>query len=139
MQIKHDDAQEHEFQIAPMVDVVFMLIIFFMLSTVMVSKEDMELPFSLANPPGPDDRVPITPIELAIREDGTVLFNELEVGRPDDSQLSELQLRLESAIRLFGTGQPVILSPAPSTCHRRVVEVVDCCATARVQALSFAR
>ena len=138
MQIKHDDAQEHEFQIAPMVDVVFMLIIFFMLSAAMALEENKELPFSLANPPPKDERL-LLPIELAIREDGTVLFNELEVGKPNDSRLRELQLRLESAIRLFGDGQPVIIEPAPSICHRRVVEVVDCCATARVQALSFAR
>jgi biopolymer transport protein ExbD len=138
MQIKHDEAQEHEFQIAPMVDVVFMLIIFFMLSAAMVSKGNRVLPFSLSHPPPTDETRP-TPIELAIRADGTVLFNELEVGKPGDSRLSELQLRLEKAIRLFGDGQPVILSPAPSVCHRRVVEVVDCCATARVQALSFAR
>lgn len=140
MQIKHDEAQEHEFQIAPMVDVVFMLIIFFMLSAVMVSKgKEEELRMSLPHPPPTTEKPLILPIELTIQADCTVLFNELEVGKPGDVNLVELQTRLEKALQLFGDNQPVIIAPAASTPHKRVVEVVDCCATAQVKAVSFAR
>jgi biopolymer transport protein ExbD len=138
MQIKHDDVQEHEFQIAPMVDVVFMLIIFFMLSA-FARTEDRELPFSLSHPPGPPDTIPPPPIELTIQGNGTVFFNDLEVGKPDDVRLAELQARLQRALQLSGDKQPVIIAPAATAPHERVVEVVDCCATARVQALSFAQ
>ena len=135
MHIKEDEPQDQEFQIAPMVDVVFMLIIFFMLSAAVTSRE-LELGMTLPGPrPGPAP----PPIELAIREDGTVLFNDLEVGRPGDTKLEGLESRLRRAVELFGQRQPVIIEPALSALHGRVVEVVDCCATAQVKALSFAR
>jgi biopolymer transport protein ExbD len=139
MHIREDEPQDQEFQIAPMVDVVFMLIIFFMLSAAVTSRE-LELGMTLPGPrPGPFENIPPPPIELAIREDGTVLFNELEVGRPGDTKLAGLETRLRRAVELFGQRQPVIIEPAPSALHGRVVEVVDCCATAQVKALAFAR
>ncbi len=139
MHTREEEPPELEFQIAPMVDVVFMLILFFMLSATVVSREFV-LGMNLAvHPPGPNDNMPPPPIELAIREDGTVLFNELEVGKPDDVKLADLQTRLEKAIRRFGVDQPVIIEPAPAALHSRVVQVVDCCATAQVKAVSFAR
>ena len=135
MHIKEQEEQEFEFQIAPMVDVVFMLIIFFMLSAAVKSSE-YQLGMTL---PGivPGQKTPPPPIELVIREDGAVLFNELEVGKPDDTKLEELQARLKKAIELFGDEQPVIIEPKPLTIHSRVVDVVNACAAARVKSLSF--
>ncbi len=139
MHVKEDEPQDHEFQIAPMVDVVFMLVIFFMLSAAMASKED-EFRMDLAVPEvNVDETKRSPPIEIGITADGTVLFNGLEVGKPDNANLDQLQARLEKAIRLFGDGQRVILDPAPSAVHQRIMQVVDCCATAQVKALSFAR
>ena len=103
MRTKEDEPQDNEFQIAPMVDVVFMLIIFFMLSAAVTSRE-LELGMTLPSPPGPVEKIPPPPIELSIKADGTVLFNELEVGRPDDVRLEELQTRLKRVIELFGEG-----------------------------------
>ena len=87
--------------------------------------------------PGPGASF-VPPIELAIREDGTVLFNELEVGTPDDTGLSQLQTRLQRAVELFGKDQPVIIAPQAKVLHSRVVNVVDICATSGCSAVSFA-
>jgi biopolymer transport protein ExbD len=138
MHVREEEEQELEFQIAPMVDVVFMLIIFFMLSAAVKSTE-FELGMTL---PGTSSETksgtPPTPIELAIREDGAVLFNELEVAKADDREMTELQDRLKKAIQLFGDEQPVIIQPKPLTVHSRVVDVVNACAAAKVKSLSFA-
>lgn len=138
MHVREEEEQELEFQIAPMVDVVFMLIIFFMLSAAVKSTE-FELGMTL---PGTSNEkqsgTPPTPIELSIREDGAVLFNELEVGKSDDKDLQELQDRLKKAIQLFGDEQPVIIQPRPLTVHSRIVDVVNACAAANVKSLSFA-
>ena len=75
---------------------------------------------------------------LIIREDGTVLWNELEVAKPDDRDMQELQDRLKKAIQLFTDEQPVIIQPRPMTVHSRVVDVVNACAAANVKSLSFA-
>ncbi len=136
MHIQEEEEQELEFQIAPMVDVVFMLIIFFMLSAAVKSTE-FELGMTLPGTGTEGKGTPPTPIELAIKEDGSVLWNELEVGKPDDTKLEELQGRLKKALQLFGDEQPVIIEPRPMTVHSRVVDVVNACAAANVKALSF--
>ncbi len=136
MHIEEEEGQELEFQIAPMVDVVFMLIIFFMLSAAVKSTE-FELGMTLPGTGTESHGTPPTPIELAIKEDGSVLWNELEVGKADDTKLQELQERLKKAMQLFGDEQPVILEPRPMTLHSRVVDVVNACAAANVKALSF--
>ncbi len=138
MHVREEEEQELEFQIAPMVDVVFMLIIFFMLSAALQPRE-AELGMTLPGTSSETSKgTPPTPIELAIRADGTVLFNELEVGKPDDKDLQDLQDRLKKAIQLFGDDQPVIIQPQPSTVHGRIVDVVNACAAANVKSLSFA-
>jgi len=136
MHVREEEEQELEFQIAPMVDVVFMLIIFFMLSAAVKSTE-FELGLTLPGSATESKGTPPTPVELAIKEDGSVLWNELEVGKPDDTQLTELQDRLKKALQLFGDEQPVIIEPKPTTQHSRIVDVVNACAAANVKALSF--
>lgn len=136
MFIRQEEEQELEFQIAPMVDVVFMLIIFFMLSAA-VKKTEFELGMTL--PGDAPKATPQEPVEITIREDGAVLWHDLEVGKPDDVQLEELVVRLKKAIELFTDEQPVIIVPKPLTQHSRVVDVVNACAAARVKSLSFAR
>ena len=138
MHVREEEEQELEFQIAPMVDVVFMLIIFFMLSAAVKSTE-FELGMTLPGTASQTQKgTPPTPIELAIREDGAVLWNELEVAKPDDKEMQELQDRLKKALQLFGDEQPVIIQPKPMTIHSRVVDVVNACAAANVKSLSFA-
>jgi biopolymer transport protein ExbD len=138
MHVEEEEGQELEFQIAPMVDVVFMLIIFFMLSAAVKSTE-FELGMTLPGTSSETQKgTPLTPIELAIRADGTVLWNELEVGKPDDKELKDVQDRLKKSIQLFGDDQPVIIQPQPTTVHSRIVDVVNACAGANIKALSFA-
>ena len=137
MHVREEEEQELEFQIAPMVDVVFMLIIFFMLSAA-VKQTEFELGMTLPGQGQPGKASPPTPVELAIKEDGTVLFNDLEVGKPDDSKLDELTARLKNIIEKFGDEQPVIIAPQPLSVHSRVVDVVNACAAANVKSLSFA-
>ena len=79
----------------------------------------------------------MTPIEVEVREDGAVMFNQLEVGKPEDTKLEDLQARLKKALQLFGDQQPVVIEPKPKTVHGRIVDVVNACAAVGVKALSF--
>lgn len=138
MFLREEEEKGHDFQIAPMVDVVFMLIIFFML-TAAIKQTEFGLGMTLPGGEGaPGAKAPPPPIELAIREDGSVLFNDLEVGRGDDKTLEELQARLKKAVELFGEQQPVIIIPRPLVPHSRVVDVLNACAAAQIKSLSFA-
>ncbi|MEA3189376.1 MAG: biopolymer transport protein ExbD [Chthoniobacter sp.] len=120
-----------------MVDVVFVLMLFFMASAGMqiVEKElGINLPSgSAAKAGGP----PPTPIIIDISADGQVTMNNQAYGTPTDKNLTGLRDWLKNAIEQFGDKDPVIIRPAPDTKHERVMDVLNAAAAARVKNLTF--
>src|SRR6478736_3198444 len=97
------------FQIAPMVDVVFVLLLFFMASagSQIIAKElTINLPSGRASTkPGP----PKT---------------------PTSKELPDLKQWLKDTIAKFGTEDPVIIKPDPQTKHERIIDVLNAAAAA---------
>jgi len=124
-------------QIAPMVDVVFALMLFFMASAGSQQKEK-ELGIALSGTirPAPVD-VMETPIYLKLEDSGQVLFNELPVDGTKTKELNELRGRLTDVISKFGEKQPVIIVPSPNTRHERLIDVLNTCTASGVKSLSF--
>jgi biopolymer transport protein ExbD len=133
--------EEGEFglQIAPMLDVMFVLLLFFMVSAGSSAKEE-ELGIKL---PGKSvasasENVAESPIILKISKDGAVLFNDSPAAAPDDVEMKGLQERLKSVIEAIGASkQPVVISPDPDVKHERVIRVMDACSYAKVEKLAF--
>ncbi len=125
------------FQIAPMVDVVFVLMLFFMASAGMqvVEKElSINLPSGRASSrEGP----PPTPIIIDITADGEVQMNSAVYGAPGDKKLEPLRDKLKEMIDSFGDKDPVIIRPTPDTRHERVMDVLDAAGAAGVKNLTF--
>jgi len=124
------------FQIAPMVDVVFVLMLFFMASAgvQVVEKElSMNLPSSVGKP----SDVPSTPIIVDISADGRVLVNDQPYGEKEDKNLRGLREFFDNAIQQFGDKDPVIVRPAPETTHERIMDVLNAAAAAHVTKLTF--
>lgn len=125
------------FQIAPMVDVVFVLMLFFMASAGMqvVEKElGMNLPSgSSSHSSGP----PSTPIIIDISAEGQVTMNNEPYGTPTDKNLPGLRAWLKNAIERFGDKDPVIIRPASDTRHERIMDVLNAAAAAKVKNLTF--
>jgi biopolymer transport protein ExbD len=132
--------EEGEFglQIAPMLDVMFVLLLFFMVSAGSNAKEEelgIKLPGNSAAAPTPGVEVPIV---LKITEDGSILFNDSSAAAPDDIEMKGLQERLKDTIKAIGAAnQPVIISPDPKSKHDRVIRVMDACSYAGVEKLAF--
>jgi biopolymer transport protein ExbD len=125
------------FQIAPMVDVVFVLMLFFMASAGMqvVEKElSINLPSGGAGKPG---AAPITPIIIDISADGQVTMNNQAYGTPNDKNLPALREWMKNAIEQFGDKDPVIIRPMPDTRHERIVDVLNAAAASGVKNLTF--
>lgn len=124
------------FQIAPMVDVVFVLMLFFMASAGMqvVEKElGINLPSGAVAKESDTPRIPIV---IAIGSDGTVQVN----GSPYDvTTRGDLPLTREKLHDLmsYGGEDPVIIQPAPDVRHERIINVLNACASAGVRHLSF--
>ena len=123
------------FQIAPMVDVVFVLMLFFMASagSQIVSKE-----LSVNLPSGATSQsAGITPIIIEISGDGVVSMNTTSYGQPGDKNLPALRDWLKNAIDTFGDKDPVIIRPAPEAKHERIIDVLNAAAASGVKNLTF--
>lgn len=123
-------------QIAPMLDVLFVLLLYFMACAGVQIKE-MELGISLPTRGGQKFETVETPIDLKIEFNGQIYYNNLPVSNPKDKELGELKTRLYDIIQKFGEKQPVIITPAPQVKHERIVDVLNACTAAGVKSLSF--
>ena len=125
------------FQIPPMVDVVFVLMLFFMASagSQIVEKElNIELP---SRPSGANTAVQIVePIFIDVSAEGQVTMNNQSFGSPKDQNLQSLREWLKNAIEQFGE-DPVIIRPNAETRHERIIDVLDAASAAGVKRLSF--
>src|SRR4029453_13987808 len=123
------------FQIAPMVDVVFVLMLFFMAcaGSQQVEKElNVNLPAGAAS--GTSTKKPII---IDISSDGLVSINNQSYGQPSDKNLSALYDWLKNTIETFGSEDPVIIRPSPDAKHERIIQVLNAAARAQVKHLSF--
>jgi biopolymer transport protein ExbD len=121
------------FQIAPMVDVVFVLMLFFMAcagSQVVESQLNVNLPAGS----GQSGK---TPIIIDISSDGLVSINNTGYGQPNDKNLNALYDWLKNTIETFGSEDPVIIRPSPDARHERIIQVLNAAAKAQVKNLSF--
>jgi len=122
---------EFGFQIAPMLDILFVLLLFFMV-TAGAQKHEASLTTQLpGGKPGGD-----VPLEIGIDADGQVNVSGVPVSDANDHQLGPLVDRLTQVLASNAT-QPVVITPMRSTKQQRVVDVLNACAAAKVKNLAF--
>jgi biopolymer transport protein ExbD len=124
------------FQIAPMVDVVFVLMLFFMASAgaQIVEKElGINLP---SGTPAQGSATPDQPIIVLVGADGAVQINGTSYDAPTSTDLPLTREHLRDLMS-YGAKDPVIIQPAPDVRHERIVNVLNACAAAGVKKLSF--
>ena len=125
------------FQIAPMVDVVFVLMLFFMASA---GAQIVERELNINLPSGEtknNNGAPITPIIIDIGPDGSVSINSENYGNPGEKELTRLKEWLKNAVETLGDKDPVIIRPNPDAKHERIVDVLNAAAYARIKNLTF--
>ena len=130
-----------ELQIAPLIDVVFLLLIYFMVTASLIKKEgdiSFILPASVAQPEKME--LPVEAL-IEIEPDGTVVVEGLRFSQ-DDEQLQGLagHMRgLKTMALSQGSLLVITVVPAKKTIHRRIIDVMDACAAAGVDNLSFGK
>ncbi len=120
------------FQIAPMVDVVFVLMLFFMACAGWQMKA-RELNASL---PGTGVG-PTTVVVIDIASDGRVLLNDQPLGESSDHQLAGLRDWFKNARERFGIDDRVVIRPAAATRQERIIDVLNATTAAGVGKVSF--
>src|ERR1700683_3332936 len=122
---------EFGFQIAPMLDILFVLLLFFMVSAG-AQKHEASLTTQLPGG-GPSGNVPV---EVGIDDDGQVNVSGAPIDTPTDHTLPGLVDRLKGVVAANAT-TPIGVTPTRSTRHQRVVDVLNACAAAKVKNLAF--
>ena len=123
------------FQIAPMVDVVFVLLLFFMAvagSQVVPKELAINLP-SQTDPTGLREM----PIIIDISAGGVVQINGQVFDSNSTKNLTETRAWFVETIRRFGDKDPVILRPDPQARQERIIDVLNAAAAAGVKNLTF--
>jgi biopolymer transport protein ExbD len=119
------------FQIAPMVDILLFLLVFFML-TWNFSRNEAELDVKVpAAQEGKETRRPAGEVILNVKKDGAIVMNR----RPMSSE--ELLETLSRIAKLY-PDQAVILRGDENVDYRFVVDVLDICRAANIWNVAFA-
>ncbi|MEI8284343.1 MAG: biopolymer transporter ExbD [bacterium] len=130
-----------ELQIAPMIDVCFLLLFFYILTSKPV-KEESDMTMTL---PGtiPQEQTLEIPDEqrLIIQDNGQILLNDLPLDQIESHDLPALLSTLkrfkESAVA-NKTEALITLDVGDNAVHQRVVDVLNACALAGIQGVTFA-
>ena len=130
------DDDDLGFQIAPMVDVVFVLMLFFMACAEWQTKE-RELKIGLPSHPRVNQGPQEVAIVIDISPDGQVVGNNQTFGTPTDKSLGSLRDWLK-ATQSFGGEDPVYIRPSAETRHERIVDVLNACRAAGITKVGFA-
>jgi biopolymer transport protein ExbD len=141
MRLRKKDVQTVEMQMGPMIDMVFLLLVFFMVSAKPVKQEsdiNIGLPGTVAQEEAleiPDEQ------RIQIQPNGQVVLND----QPMDSPASAEMPTLLSTLKRFKESADSNKSEALITIdaddaanHERIVQVLNACAQAKITGVTFA-
>ncbi len=132
MNLRPRRQDEPEITLTPLIDVVFLMLIFFMVSTTFLRQADLEVTLPEASRE-PAERT-AEPIELAINADGEFFVN----GRAlVNSQLETVRRALEQA-RDEAPESPLLIRADARTTHQNVITAMDAASQANLSRLSIA-
>jgi biopolymer transport protein ExbD len=128
-----------ELQIAPLIDVVFLLLIYFIMAAQLIKKEgDINFVLPADVPSASQINMPVETL-IEIEADGLVRTDGLEFA-PGDELLDGLANHLRGLKAMAESQESpffVNLVPSQDAIQRRIVNVMDACAAAEVKNLTF--
>ena len=138
--LKKKPQSKPQIPIAPLIDAVFLLLIYFMVTS-SLEKQEADISFEL---PGtveqeeplelPDEQV------IEIHENGQIVVNEYSYDSPQSNRLIELQAmltRLQESSLANKTVTQVTIAPDPKTRHSRIIKVMAAVAAAGITGVNF--
>ena len=132
--------QTVEMQMGPMIDMVFLLLVFFMVTAKPI-KEESDIQIAL---PGKQEQS--EPLDMPdeqriiIAADQSVVLNDRVLASPGDKALEELVVtmkRFREASEANQSKPLVTLAPEATVPHQRVVDVLNACAIAEIKGVTF--
>ena len=141
MKTKRANEIKPEIAMTPMIDCVFLLLVFFMVSTSFQVKE-ADISFSLPGVADQSEAVEIPDEQIIqITENGNVLLNDLEYDSPNQTDMPELVKTL-TLFKMTADANKVpamiTIAPDDGVKQQRVVDVLNACTDAKITSVTFA-
>jgi biopolymer transport protein ExbD len=131
---------EEGFSLDSMLDVIFLLLIYFMVTAAFV-KEETDISLSLPSRVQQDAPLDMPEEQIIdVLADGTVLLNGQPLDRPQQSDLPQLTTTLTRFRQAAADAQVsafIIVQAEDEARHQRVMDVLNACAVARITLVSF--
>lgn len=141
MQIKRKIHPAVEMQMGPMIDMVFLLLVFFMVTAKPI-KQESDINIGLPGTVAQDEALDIPDEQrILIRTDGQVLLNELPMDSPQDEVLPTLISTLKRFKQTADANKSealVTIDAEDGSTHQRIVTVLNACAMAEITGVTFA-
>ncbi len=119
------------FQIAPMVDILLVLLVFFIVTwNFALSENELDVKIPSASK-AKESQQYVGQVVVNVKADGTIVFNRKPMS-PDD-----LREKLEQLSKLY-PDQAVILRGDQRTAYKAIVDVLDICRMANIWNVAFA-
>jgi biopolymer transport protein ExbD len=140
MQVRRRDTQLVEMQMGPMIDMVFLLLVFFMVTAKPV-KQESDVSLGLPGTVAAEEAVEL-PDEQRIRveDDGSIVLNDSVLAAPNDTELAGLVATLKRFKESADANKAdalVTLDAADGTNQQRIVDVLNACAKADITGVTF--
>ena len=122
--------QRPTIQMAPLIDIVFLTLVFFMTLSIF---NQLESELSISVPKAKESKE-------AVRSPGEIIINITKDGRVVVNQRTLNHEELQNMLRRISTlfpNQPVIIRADEDTYHKFVINVLDACAGANIWNISF--
>ena len=141
MKLRRAHAIPMKIDMTPMIDCVFLLLVFFMVGSTL-HRQEADISFSLPGVAEQSESVEIPDEQIIeILADGTVMLNDLKYDAPTSADMPELT---ETLIRFRETADAnkvdamITIAPDAKVKQQRVVDVLNACAAAKIKNVTFA-
>ena len=140
MQVRRRDVQIVEMQMGPMIDLVFLLLVFLMVTAKPV-KPESDVSLGLPGTVAAEEAIEL-PDEQRIRveDDGSIVLNDSVLAAPADTELAGLVAtlaRFKESADANKADALVTLDAADGTNQQRIVDVLNACAKADITGVTF--
>jgi len=140
MRVQPPSLDDPDVNVASLIDMVFLLLVYFMVSASLVKSEadlGIRLPGMLAQAQAvelPDEQM------IEIRENGRVILNGREYDSPESQDLPELVsllIRYRLSSEASGNEPMITIWAEDDVPHQRVIDVMNACAQAGIKNVTF--
>jgi biopolymer transport protein ExbD len=141
VKLKRQHPPKAEVAMTPLIDCVFLLLVFFMVSTTF-HKQEADISFALPGTAAQSEAVEIPDEQIIqITAAGNVFLNDLEYDAPSDPDMPELVKTLVLFRQTADANKvPAMITIAPEddVKQQRVVDVLNACTAAKIVNVTFA-